>query len=198
LGGTSANRGLIMNSTTNVKKISCITSGTPTTQHLTRIPTSGTASVAYNAIIFYGDYSSSTLWHGEASAASATITINASNSANPDAAEFDKTGAPAATVTVSNPTTLTIEVRNSDDGNLILVDCEVTVVKVSDESVLFHEDGIVDGITAYDYNSGSGTAVYINVLNVTGYQNKTVYQTLSASSETAKVFLDTDRIYSNP
>ena len=72
------------------------------------------------------------------------------------------------------------------------------MVKVSDESVLFHEDGIVDGISAYDYNSGSGTAVYINVLNVAGYQNKTVYQTLSASSETAKVFLDTDRIYSNP
>lgn len=195
LGGTSANRGLIMNSTTNVKKLSCITSGTPATQHLTRIPTSGTASVAYNAIVFYGDYSTSTLWHGEASAASATITINASNSANPDATEFEKTGAPAATVTVSNPTTLTIEVRNSDDGEKILVDCEVTVVKVSDESVLFHEDGILDGTTAYDYNSGSGTAIYINVLNVAGYQNKTVYQTLSASSETAKVFLDTDRIY---
>jgi len=112
-----------------------------------------------------------------------------------------RNGAGAST-TVAVSTTLTIEIRDSDDGTLITKDCEVTVVKVSDESTLFQEDGITDGITSYSYSTGAGTAVYINVLNVGDsskrYQNKVVFLTLSASSETAKVFLDTDRIYSNP
>ena len=101
-----------------------------------------------------------------------------------------------ASTSVAVSAVLTIEIRNSDDGNLITQNCEVTVVRASDEYVFFHEDDITDGSTAYSYSSGSGTAVYINVLNVAGYQNKTVYQTLAASNETAKVFLDTDRIYS--
>src|SRR3990167_2982362 len=95
LGGTLANRGLILYSSHNIKKINCITSGTPTTQHMIRLPSSGTYSVAFNAIIFYGDYLSGTLWHGEASTANATITLSltAGSGSNPDVAEFEETAA---------------------------------------------------------------------------------------------------------
>lgn len=103
-----------------------------------------------------------------------------------------------STTTVSTSVTLTIEIRDGDNGNLITQSCEVTVVKVSDESELHHEDGIVDGITAYSFSSGSGTPIYINVLNISGYQNKTIYQNLPSSNETTKIFMDIERIYSNP
>jgi len=112
-----------------------------------------------------------------------------------------KNGAGAST-SVASSVTLTIEIRDSDDGTLITKNCEVTIVKVSDESVLFHEDDILDGSTVYSYSSGSGTDVYINVLNIGDsskrYQNKTVFISLPSGSETSKVFLDIDRIYSNP
>lgn len=126
------------------------------------------------------------------------ITINYSGGTEPT---YENVGGGSST-TVSTSVTLTIEIRDADDGTLITKDCEVTIVKVSDESVLFHEDGITDGVTDYAFSSGSGTNVYINVLNVGDtskrYQNKIVYQALPASNQTTAVYLDLDRIYANP
>lgn len=107
-GGTATNRGLRLNPGHNIKKISCITSGSPGTQHMIHLPGSGTYSVAFNALIFYGDYSSGTLWHGEASLANATITLSltAGSGSNPDIAEFDKT---ALGITIATGVSVTLE-----------------------------------------------------------------------------------------
>ena len=68
-GGTTANRGLVIRENHNTKQLSCITSGNPSTQHMLRFPQNnplaGTFSTTFDAIKFFGDYSSSTLWHGE-------------------------------------------------------------------------------------------------------------------------------------
>jgi hypothetical protein len=116
--GATNNRGLRMPSTHNIKKINCITSGTPTTQTMIHLNSSGTYEVAFNAIVFYGDFSSSTLYHGEASANSAVITIAKTNGSNPDSAEFNKSGSPPATVTDVASLTLKMIVTN-ENGNPI-------------------------------------------------------------------------------
>lgn len=128
------------------------------------------------------------------------ITINYSGGTEPT---YENIGGGSST-TVATSVTLTIEIRDSDTGNLITQNCDLTIVKVSDETILFHKEDaeIVNGTAAYAYSSGSGTNVYINVLNVGDsskrYQNKIVYQALPASNQTTAVYLDQDRIYSNP
>ncbi|MBI4099371.1 hypothetical protein HY440_00010 [Candidatus Microgenomates bacterium] len=166
--------------------------GSASAGHAIRITTAGTYAFIGNTFTNFGATGSTSAAIYNDSGGS--VTLNISGGGN---SPTYRNGTGAST-TVAVSATLTIEIRNSDDGSLITQNCEITVVKVSDESVLFHEDDITDGITAYAYSSGAGTAVYINVLNVAGYQNKTVYQTLGTGDETAKVFLDTDRIYSNP
>lgn len=77
--------------------------------------------------------------------------------------------------------------------------CEVTVVRVSDTTVLYQAENVTTGTTNYVYTTGGGTATYINVHNVTGYANKTVYQTLpSSGTTTITIQLDDDRMYNNP
>ena len=74
------------------------------------------------------------------------------------------------------------------------------MVKNSDTSILFEEDNITDGTTTYTYSSGGGTVVYINVLNVLGFQPKTVnnYTLPSSGTTTLTIQLDNDPYYANP
>lgn len=96
--------------------------------------------------------------------------------------------------------TVTVTINIVDvDGNAITQNCEITVVKDSDSTVLFHEDDIVDGSTSYQYTTSAGTLTYINVLNVAGYQPRTVNNyTLPSSNSTLNIQLDDDRFYNNP
>lgn len=112
LGGTTANRGLKWHTTNNVTQLSCITSGSPATQHMLELPDSGGYTTTFNAIKFFGDYSSSTLWHGEISTAGETVTINATNGSNPTATEFEDTGG-GSTVTVQNAVSVSLHVQDS-------------------------------------------------------------------------------------
>ncbi len=77
---------------------------------------------------------------------------------------------------------------------------EITIVRVSGEAVLFQEDNVIDGTITYQFTSGAGDPVYINVHNVAGYQNKTAYMNLPAagSDTTTIIQLDEDRFYQNP
>lgn len=106
-----------------------------------------------------------------------------------------------ATVTVSNPIILRINIVDAD-GVAITANCEVTVVRNSDTTILFEEDNVIDGTVDYTYNSGGGTVTYINVLNVAGYQPKTVNNyTLPSTAGTTTILqiqLDVDTFYSNP
>lgn len=185
---------VLSNNPANISNCTFISSGTKHAIELTAACAGQTYSFTGNTFTGYAATDGSTGNEVIYNNSGGAVTINHSGTTGTISVKNGN----GATTTVAVSAVLTIEIRNSDNGDLITGNCEVTVVKASDETVLFHEDDITDGITAYSYSSGSGTAVYINVLNVSGYQNKTVYQNLAATNETAKIFLDTDRIFSNP
>jgi len=160
LGGTSANRGLRMPSVHRIKKINCITSGTPTTQHLVHLNSGGTYTITFDAIKFFGSYSSSTIWHGEASANSAVITLGSTNSSNPDANEFEKTGSPPATVTVQNNITIKVKVTGTDAQTISGV--QTAVYRSSDDFEIVNADTDGNGEVSNTYNLAvSPTTIYV-------------------------------------
>jgi len=69
LGGTAANRGLLLRQSGSkyITNGSFITSGVPTTQHMIHASDTPESSPTFDALKFFGDYSSATLWHGEVS-----------------------------------------------------------------------------------------------------------------------------------
>jgi len=163
-GGTAANRGMIIYATHNVSRLSCITSGSPATQHMVRLPSSGTYTVQFPNIVFFGDYSSSTLWHGEASAGSAVITVSATGTANPNAAEFDKTGVPTPSVTVSNDKVITVFVKDTAVPPSPIGNARVAIYKTSDMSEITNQlTDVTYGKVTASFNYVSDTDVTIRI-----------------------------------
>jgi hypothetical protein len=102
----------------------------------------------------------------------------------------------AGSITViSNPVTLTIEIRDQT-GTLITSACEVTVVKDSDTSILFAGENVITGTTQYLYEYTGDISAYINVMNVSTYEPKTVLSvTLGNLNQTITIQLDPERGY---
>jgi len=112
-GGTAQNYGLKLPSLHNIKNVGFITSGTPTTQHMLDLSTSGTYTVTMDKLQFFGTYSGTVL-HGDLSNATlTTATGSALNGANPIAANFSKTGNASSTITISNNVTLKVTVTDA-------------------------------------------------------------------------------------
>ncbi|MEX1995702.1 MAG: hypothetical protein WD887_02915, partial [Candidatus Saccharimonadales bacterium] len=100
-----------------------------------------------------------------------------------------------ASVTVTSPAILTINIVDAD-GTAVTEACEVTVVKTSDDTVLFNAENVTTGTVNYSYSSGSGTTTHINVHNVSAFQNKTFSgHVLASEDETITIQLDEDRFY---
>ena len=155
-------RGLLFpNTTHNVKKVSFITSGTPATQHMAHLSQAATYTINFDEIKYFGNYASGTLWHGENSGNSATVTISALNEANPDATEFENTGAPAGTVTVSNDVTLKVTVK--DEAGVVIQDAQTAIFKTSDDTQLMNQDTDVNGVASTTFNFVSDTDVIVRV-----------------------------------
>ena len=132
-----------------------------------------------------------------APASSGVLTILKSGTSDPTTSKIlNPTG---NSVSIEASTTLNIRIVDSE-GNLITAPCEVTIVRNSDTSILFQEEDVTDGIATYNFTTGGGTVVYINIHNVTGYQNKTVNNYTLPASGTVEltVQLDADTFYSNP
>jgi len=111
--GAGDNRGIrFPAATTRTKNISCITSGTPTTQHMLHFTNTGTYSLNLTNIVLFGDYASASLWHAENSAASSVATINNLGTTNLVEAEVDDSGAGASTTVIAGQVTLLITVRD--------------------------------------------------------------------------------------
>jgi len=103
------NRGLYIPAPNNIKKVSCITSGDPPIQHMIHVDEVAPATVSLDQINFFGSYATASLWHGESSGDGAgTITLSASDS-NPTESEFEETGNPVNTVSVSNTVSVTFD-----------------------------------------------------------------------------------------
>lgn len=160
--GATNNRGLRIPSTNNIKRINFITSGTPTTQHLVHLNTAGTYTVNFDAMKFFGNYASATLWHGENSANNTnTVTVSATNQANPSATEFNNTGIPAGTIVVSNDVNLTITVEDSS-GNAIEL-AQTAIYKTSDNTELMNKDTNASGVATATFNYVADTDIYIRI-----------------------------------
>lgn len=189
-GGTSANRGLTFHSSHNIKRINFITTGTPSTQHMTFLPDTPAYSVGFDAIIYYGDYSGSTIWHGEVNVnSSANIEIAKSNNANPDATEFEKTGGYTGTITATASFVLTL--TNIVSGT------DVTIVNSSTRSELHHEVSTGVDIT---YTHSGGETVDILLINLSYEPNlSSIYDlTLPNSNSSIKFQQIDDSNYVNP
>lgn len=91
---------------TNLKNIGFITSGTPTTQRFVGFNEANDFSVDFNDLIYYGDFTSATLYHGQNAGTNSDITINSKGGSNVLASEFETLN--GATVTVLATKTLTI------------------------------------------------------------------------------------------
>ncbi len=106
---------------------------------------------------------------------------------------------PGSSTLIINAVSFTINIIDAN-GVAITSPCEVTIVRESDVSVLFSEESVVSGTSQYLYNYTTNTPVYINILNVTSYEPKTVSGvTLTSTSQTISIQLDPERgKYSNP
>jgi len=131
-----------------------------------------------------------------AAASSGVLTILKSGTSNPVTSKIlNPTG---NSVSIEASTTVNITIVDSA-GATITANCEVTIVRVSDTEILFAEDNVTDGTTQYNFTTGGGTATYINVHNIEGFQNRLVFYTLPASgTENLSIQLDDERYYSNP
>jgi len=97
-----------------------------------------------------------------------------------------------------DPRTITINARDSA-GTLITDSTEITLVQTAGTTILHEEDNITDGSTAYAYTYSSDIACYVNVVSAGAYVPKTVDPvTLIDADQTLNVYLDDDRVYSNP
>lgn len=169
----------------------CTFTGTSSTGHAIRITTAGTYSLVGNTFTGFGanGTNSAAIYNDSGGA----VTLNISGTAS---VPTYRNGTSAST-TVNLTTNLTINIVDAD-GVAITDNCEVTIVRVSDEVILSQEDNVVDGTVTYSFTSGAGNSVYINVHNVAGFQNKTAYMDLPSSDTTSIIQLDDDRFYQNP
>jgi len=183
-GGTASGAVLITSTSHQVQYCSFI--NCPDAWHMT---TTGT----YPCV---GNQFSGNTYDVENSGNSAAIIIEATATSNINT--HHETGSPPGTTTVSNPVSLIIDIVDAN-GAAITATCEVTVVRNSDTVELYHAEDVTTGTTTYNFTSGSGTVTYINVVNVTGYEPKTVNNfTLPSADATVTIQLDADRYFSNP
>lgn len=153
-----------------------------------KMPSAAGSPYTYTDLTFLGNTYDANNTSGSA--------IEIQKSGTSDPTTYD-TGGSVISFTAS--TTFNIYLVDSE-GAAITANCEVTVVNNSTGTVLHHEDDITDGLTTYNYTTGGGTVTYITVLNIAGYQPKTVnnYAIPSSGTGNLTIQLDDDPFYNNP
>jgi len=125
--------------THNGKKINFITSGTPTTQYMLNFPESSDYDITLTDFTFFGDYSSSTIWHGINSGTNADITINSAGTTNTVSTEYSNTNSGTVTVVAGSVTVKAI--ATEADGTAI--ENAIVVLKASDGTGDFPFEDVV-------------------------------------------------------
>jgi hypothetical protein len=139
-----------------------------------------------DAVIYLADKGSDTNWTINASGCSGTVSYYKERSGD--------------TVTVNvDQVTATFEVRDAD-GALITDSTEITLVRSSDLTVLYHAEDVTTGSTSHTYGYSGDVTCYLNVLSVANYVPRTVEPVvLGASDQTVVVQLEDERgRYNNP
>jgi hypothetical protein len=161
---------------------------TPASLTLTGITFTGfNASDGQNdSVLLLADKGTNTVWTINASGCTGTVSYKKARAGD--------------TVTINvDQVTLTIEVRDSG-GALITDSTEITLVRVSDLTVLAHAEDVTSGSTGYTYGYAGDVNCYVNVLSVDNYVPRTVEPVvLGASNQTVVVQLEDERgRYNNP
>jgi len=125
--------------THNGKKINFITSGTPTTQYMLNFPYTGDYDLTLEDFIFFGDYSSGTIWHGINSGTNADVTINATEGTNTAAGEYSNTNSGTMTV-VAGSVSVKVTTKEADGTP---IQSAIVVLKASDGTGDFPFEDVV-------------------------------------------------------
>jgi len=193
LGGGN-NYGLKMPSVHNIKGISFITSGTPTTQHMLNLITSGAYSLTLDAIKMFGNFASGTLWHGDMSNATlTTVTGVPSNGQTADDTEFAKTGNASSTITI--PTGVTITFTGMKDNT------EVRVYKTSDGTEVAGVENATSGSPgdrSFAWTAAAALNVFYVIHNVDYETIRVNGYVVPSSAASIPIQQRLDRNYSNP
>jgi len=109
--------------TTNLKNLGFITSGTPTTQRYVGFNENGDFTVSFDNLVYYGDFSSGTIYHGQNAGTNSDITINSVNGSNVLQSEFENLNGATTTVVTAFDLNVTgllgnTEVRVYDNPSL--------------------------------------------------------------------------------
>lgn len=107
---------------TNLSNAGFITSGNPTTQRYIGFNEAADFSVDFEDLIYYGDFSSATIYHGQNAGTNSDITINSLGETNVSASEFENLN--GATTSVVATKTLTV--------NNLQVDTELRLYSYTD------------------------------------------------------------------
>ncbi len=184
---------ILANNPANISNCSFTSDGS---NHALEITTAGTYAFASNSFFSYASADGSTGNEVIYNNSGGSVTLNVTGSG---AGTISVRNGAGASTTVASSASLVINIVDSE-GAALTQNCEVTIVKNSDTTILFEEDNITDGTTTYSYSSGGGTVTYVNVLNVAGYQPKTVNNVTlpSSGTTTLTIQLDTDPFYTNP
>lgn len=144
-----------------IKKHNFITSNpVGATQHMSHLSSEETTyEITFDAIKFFGDYSSDTIWHGLNSGTNVGLTISAINAANPNEDEFENTN--GGSVAVSTDVTLSIEVVDADDAAIENAQC--AIFQTSNDLQLMNEDTLASGFATQSFNYVSETDIYFRV-----------------------------------
>lgn len=84
--------------TTNLKNLGFITSGTPSTQRYVGFNEAADFEVDFSNLVYYGDFSSGTLYHGQNAGTNSDITINSKDGSNVSQSEFENLNNATTTV----------------------------------------------------------------------------------------------------
>lgn len=188
--GATNNRGLrIPQANHNIKKVSFITSGTPSTQHMVHLSASGNYTTVFDGMKFFGDYSSGTLWHGENSGSTSgqTATISKTNESDPVQAEFNNTGGGSTSVTASFVLTLT----DVPSG------VQVTIVNSSTRTELQNTVSTGANIT-YSHSGGETVDILFNDVDYDPNASDIYDLTLPNGNSSIKIQMFADDNYLNP
>lgn len=175
----------------NCKKINFITSGTPTTQYMTRFIDSSDYAVTWDQFNFFGVYTSGTIQHGRNEGTNADVTIDVATNGNVDDTDFTNTA--GGTVTANNVVTLNVTVK--DIAGVVIQNAQ-TAIYTTGGTELMNEDTTAGGLATETYNYSGDTNVFVKVrkssTGATRYRSVSSPQTITADGLSVTITLEVD------
>jgi hypothetical protein len=175
-------RALLANDPGKISQCTFISAGT---KHAIELNTAGTFTFAGNQFIGYATSDGSTGNEAIYNNSGGSVTLNITGG--------------GGTPTVRNGTGASTTVNNATTYSLtgIQAGSEVTIVRSSDQTVLFHVESSAGGTETYSYSYTSDTTIDVLVMSL-AYEPLNFSDTLRSSASSVPVQQVLERNYSNP